>query len=200
MTTQPVPRPYTAISPRTVPSSDELRDRVPGWGVDLDPAERPAVPRERIDLEPTGAHWTVPERQPEFRPRERSIEHGMLPPVFGTSQPLHGISGIIRRTSYARYSEARAAHWLLLILADRVDVVENVGRSLISRHPDNPLVGTGLRAELTHHGLGERLGSRRADTLHHALDPVVVAGPWLLGGWLAARLLHRLRHKGLVSG
>ncbi len=35
-------------------------------------------------------------------PRERSIEHGMLPPVFGTAQPLHGVSGAIRRHAYRR--------------------------------------------------------------------------------------------------
>jgi hypothetical protein len=187
MTSPRVPRPYTATTPRTGPSSDELRARIPGWGVDLDPADRPSVPREHLDGEPTGAHWTVPERQPEFVPRERSVEHGMLPPVFGTAQPLHGISGAIRRASYARYSEGRAAHWLLLMLADRVDVVESTGRSLFSTRPDLPMVGTGLHSELTHHGLRERRDNTRADVGHHALDPLVIAGPWLLGGWLVVR-------------
>lgn len=35
---------YTAVSPPR-PSSEELRDRVPGWGVDLDPADRPSHPK-----------------------------------------------------------------------------------------------------------------------------------------------------------
>jgi len=73
---------YTAAAP-PVPSPAELRARIPGWGVDLDPADRPAYPRERP--EETGAHWALPERQPETSPRERSVEHEMLPPVFGTT-------------------------------------------------------------------------------------------------------------------
>ena len=191
MTSQMLPRPYTA-SPDTGAPSDELRARIPGWGVDLDPADRPSVPRERLDLEPTGAHWTVPERQPELVPRERSVEHGVLPPVFGTAQPLRGASGAIRRASYARYSEGRAAHWLLLMLADRVDVVESAGRSLLSTRPDLPMIGTGLRSELIHHGLRERRDSTRADRRHHAMDPLVVAGPWLIGGWLVVRAVRAL--------
>jgi hypothetical protein len=111
---------------------------------------------------------------------------------------LRGLSGAIRRSSYSRYSEARAAHWLLLMLADRVDLVENVGRSLFSGRPDNPFAETGTRAELTHHGLRARAGGRRADVVHHAMDPVVVAGPWLVGGWLAVRAARALRRRGEV--
>src|SRR5699024_4715308 len=112
--------PYTADRPDPAPPADELRRRIPGWGADLDPANRPSHPKERDDVE-TGAHWEFPERQPEREPRERSIEHGMLTPVFGTAQPLHGPAGAIRRYAYERFSEARAAHWLLLMLGDRVD-------------------------------------------------------------------------------
>jgi hypothetical protein len=190
MSSQMLPRPYAA-SPDTGAPGDELRARIPGWGVDLDPADRPSVPRERLDLDST-AHWTVPERQPELVPRERSVEHGVLPPVFGTAQPLHGISGAIRRASYARYSEGRAAHWLLLMLADRVDVAESAGRSLLSSRPDLPMIGTGLRTELTHDGLGARRDSTRADRRHHAVDPLVVAGPWLIGGWLVVRAVRAI--------
>jgi hypothetical protein len=75
---------YTAEKPSLTPPSEELRARSPRWGVDLDPADRPSVPRERLDLE-TGAHWDFPERQPEKWPRERSNEHKFLTPVFGTS-------------------------------------------------------------------------------------------------------------------
>jgi hypothetical protein len=37
--------PYTAEKPRLTPSVEELRQRIPGWGVDLDPADRPGVPK-----------------------------------------------------------------------------------------------------------------------------------------------------------
>ena len=62
---------YTPEKPRLAESSEELRARIPGWGADLDPADRPAVPRERFDPTLTGTHRELPERQPEHRPRER---------------------------------------------------------------------------------------------------------------------------------
>src|SRR5690554_3829745 len=104
--------PYTANRANRAESSDQLRARIPGWGADLDPKDRPSVPRERYDPAATGAHWDLPERQQEKWPRERSLEHRHLPPVFGTSTPPKGLSGALRKLSYARYSEGRAAHWL----------------------------------------------------------------------------------------
>src|SRR5438309_11905816 len=103
---------YTKQKPPLAESSEQLRARIPGWGADLDLADRPAVPRERYAPEVTGAHWDLPEQQPEHQPRERSIEHGRLTPVFGTAQPLHGASGAVRRLAYDRFSEGRLAHWL----------------------------------------------------------------------------------------
>jgi hypothetical protein len=175
---------YTADKP-PVPSSDELRARIPGWGVDLDPADRPAVPK--LNAEDTGAHWDFPERQPEKWPRERSIEHQFLTPVFGTSTPPRGLSGVIRKFAYRKYSEGRAAHWLLLILADRVDAVEHHLQSLVSLHPDNPITETGIKAEFTHNGLAARTDSRRVDRNHSWIDPVLVAGPWVVTSVVAAR-------------
>jgi hypothetical protein len=185
--------PYTPDKPRLAESSDELRARIPGWGVDLDPADRPAVPRERFDPTLTGTHRRLPEQQPEHQPRERSIEHASLTPVFGTVAPLHGLSGVLRRQAYQRYSEARAAHWLLLIGADRVDVVESALRSFLTLHPDNPVTETGVLSEIRRHGLSSRLGRRRADVTHQALDPVIVAGPWLVAAALGYSVVRRLR-------
>ncbi len=193
MSGAPVPRPYRPSDPTAAESPEALRARIPGWGVDLDPRDRPAVPRETPVADPGSDPLEPPEPQPELRPRERSVEHGMLPPVFGTAQPLRGVSGTMRRYSYARFSEGRAAHWLLLIAGDRIDVVESVARSLVSRRPDFPLLESGLRTEIAHHGLRERRSGTRADAVHHALDPVVVAGPWLLGAWVTARVVRTLK-------
>jgi len=44
-------------------------------------------------------------------------------PVFGTAQPARGLSGALRTRAYA-IPEHHARHWFLLIVADRVDVVE----------------------------------------------------------------------------
>jgi hypothetical protein len=177
---------YTAAKPRLAPSADELRARIPGWGADLDPKDRPAVPREQAL--PTGAHWVFPERQPETWPRERSIEHRFLTPVFGTAQPLRGVSGALRRLAYERWSEGRAAHWLTLIAADRVDVLEHTLRSFATLRPDNPLTETGIASDLHHHPVAARRG--RVDAVHQAVDPLVNGAPWLLGG-LAAVLAVR---------
>jgi hypothetical protein len=172
---------YTAEKPELAPSEATLRSRIPGWGADLDPADRPSVPRERFDPELSGAHWEFPERQRESFPRERSIEHRFLTPVFGTAQPLRGVSGKIRRVAYDRYSEGRAAHWLLLMAGDRVDAFGSHLRSFLTLRPDNPVTETGTRAELTYHGLRSRRGTKRADLPHQLLDPVVIDGPWILG-------------------
>lgn len=183
--------PYTAEKPSRALTSDELRARIPGWGADLDPADRPSVPRERLSPGDTGAHWAFPEAQDELAPRERSIEHAMLTPVFGTTAPLKGLSGVIRRFAYSRYSEGRAAHWLLLILGDRVDAVESHLRSFASTRPDNPFTETGLRGEITGHGIRSRFGRNRADTKHAWMDPLLVAGPWVLAVGGAALLIAR---------
>lgn len=186
--------PYTAEHPPT-PDSDDLRARIPGWGADLDPADRPSVPRLKFDPAATGAHWDFPDRQPEKVPRERSIEHKFLTPVFGTSTPTRGVSGLVRRYAYRRYSEGRAAHWLLLLGADRIDAVESHLASFLTLHPDNPITETGIKSELTHKGYASRVGTTRVDKSHTWMDPLIVAGPWVLSGALAVKAGRALRKR-----
>ena len=188
-----VNRPYVADKPARRPSSDELRARIPGWGADLDPADRPAFPRERFDPAASGAHWDFPERQEELYDREKSIEHGILPPVYGTVAPLHGVSGLIRRVAYAKYSEARLAHWLLLVLGDRVDAFGAHVKSFASLRPDDLVTETGLTTEIAQHGPTQRLESNRADNSHTWIDPILIAGPWVVTGIIGLRLLRRFR-------
>jgi hypothetical protein len=176
---------YTPEKPPLAESSDELRARIPGWGVDLDPRDRPAVPRLQFDPNLSGAHWDFPERQPQKWPRERSIEHKFLTPVFGTSCPPKGLSGMMRRLAYNRYSEGRAAHWLILIAADRVDALESAVASFVTMRPDNPVTETGVLSEISRHGISSRFGQRRTDVRHQALDPLIVAAPWVAAGGLA---------------
>jgi hypothetical protein len=187
--------PYTAEKPPLAEPSDELRNRIPGWGVDLDPKDRPSVPQERFDLEQTGAHWDFPERQPERWTRERSVEHKFLTPVFGTSCPPRGLSGILRRYAY-RYSEGRAAHWLILLGADRVDAWEHHLQSFLTLRPDNPITETGVLSEFSRHGYRSRVGQRRADLSHQPLDPLIVGGPWLaaaaVGGYLGYKIIRKV--------
>jgi hypothetical protein len=183
---------YTSERPPIAESSEQLRARIPGWGADLDPKDRPSVPKLQLQEDRSGAHWDFPERQPEKWPRERSIEHKFLTPVFGTSCPPKGLSGALRRLSYRRYSEGRAAHWLLLLAADRVDAWESHLRSFATSRPDNPITQTGVLSEFSRHGLSSRVGKKRADVKHHLADPVIVAGPWLLAGGIAFSAIRRL--------
>jgi len=189
-TTSDLPIAYIPGRPGPRETADQLRARIPGWGADLDPKDRPSSPKLQYQDDLTGAHWEFPERQPEKWPRERSVEHAFVTPVFGTAQPPKGLSGAIRRFSYATYSEGRLGHWLLLILADRVDAVEEHLRSFASLHPDNPITETGVKAEFTHSGLSSRAG--RVDARHHVLDPVIVAGPWVAGVLLAGKGVRRV--------
>ncbi|MDT5213142.1 MAG: hypothetical protein QOK18_1381 [Mycobacterium sp.] len=178
---------YTPDHP-PVPDSDGLRARIPGWGADLNKEDRPSVPKLKF-LE-TGAHWDFPERQPEKWPRERSVEHRFLTPVFGTAQPPSGLSGVMRRFAY-KFSEGRAAHWMILLYADRVGAGEHHLRSLLSLRPDNPITESGIKAEFTHKGIRSRLGRKRVDVKHMWMDPIIVAGPWILSIYVMRRLLKR---------
>jgi hypothetical protein len=192
-----LPTPNVPDRPKTHETPEQLRARIPGWGVDLDPADRPSYPRLRYDPDATGAHWRFPERQPGAEDRERSVEHAFVTPVFGTAQPLHGVSGAVRSLAYRRFSEGRLAHWLLLIVGDRIDAGGAHLRSLAAGRPDLP--ATGLRGELTADGSGRH---GRSDRRHQLLDPVVVAGPWLAAAGVAVlsvRRLTRTRRLGHVG-
>jgi hypothetical protein len=184
-----IPIAYVPDRPRSLETAEQLRARIPGWGADLNPADRPSHPKLQYAPESTGAHWRFPDRQPGSEGRERSIEHAFVTPVFGTAQPLHGPSGLIRRLAYTRFSEARLAHWLLLMAGDRVDAWGSHLRSFASLHPDNPVTETGVRSELSADGTSRK---GRSDRRHHLLDPVIVAGPWVAAGGLAVLAARRI--------
>ena len=98
--------------------------RIPGWGVDGDPERRPGVPMLLRPEVRGGAHWEQPERQPPPAvPVLKRASLDELPPVFSTALPPKGLSGLLRRKAYA-IPEYEMRHVLLLLLADRVDVVE----------------------------------------------------------------------------
>ncbi|WP_240410540.1 hypothetical protein [Hymenobacter oligotrophus] len=100
---------------------------VPGWGIDADPENDPTYPMKphRTDLEEQGYNWERPTQQPIDVEILHSNERPNVTAVFGTASPPQGLSGIIRRWAF-RWSENEYNHWLPLILADRVNVVEGV--------------------------------------------------------------------------
>jgi hypothetical protein len=185
--------PYTADKPGHAARPEILRERIPGWGADLDPADRPAFPREQLGIV-TGAHWQLPEQQPDLHRRERSVEHERLTPAFGTAQPLHGLAGAIRRYAYARYSEGQTAHWLLLVLGDRVDAATSHAKSLFTTRPDNPVTQSGVKGEWGHRPIASRLRPGRIDMKHAWLDPILVVGPWVVTVGVAVTGVRAVRH------
>lgn len=96
-----------------------------GWGVDADPKNRPMVPMELPSDVMKVRGDNPPARQEQTVRIHKSVEHPDLTPVFGTSCPPRGLSGKIRDTAYI-FSEGRLSHWMLLLLADRVDMVEGM--------------------------------------------------------------------------
>lgn len=99
-----------------------------GTGVDGALRMRPGVPRERTDGERPAARREEPARQPGADALGRTGLR-VSTPVFGTAQPARGASGALRRAAY-RVPEHRATRWVLLLAADRVDVLEHRLRRL----------------------------------------------------------------------
>jgi hypothetical protein len=98
--------------------------RPEGWGVDRSDDRRPGVPFLAPPQPAAGAHADH-ERQQVGRTRVTSrMELDELTPVFGTVAPPKALSGLLRRAAY-RVPEHKARHWLVLLMADQVDVLEH---------------------------------------------------------------------------
>jgi hypothetical protein len=119
---------------------------IQGWGADLDPAARPAVPMERTPPRFIQPHYEQPEQQPVTVKVFHSTERPGLTPVFGTSAPPSGVSGLIRKGAY-RFSENDLRRWLMLLFADRVNVVEGIVDDLAHGHVPNLFTEMGGPAE-----------------------------------------------------
>lgn len=125
----------------------ESHKNIEGWGIDADPKNNPTYPMKNY----TGAdHDRLNyERAPQQIQREeilKSNERPSLTRVFGTSIPPSGLSGMLRRYAF-RFSEGSSAHWMTLILADRINVVEGIVDDLAHGHIPNIFAERGWNAE-----------------------------------------------------
>lgn len=117
------------------------------YGVDRALEDRPGVPMEAEPEPAEGVHWEEIPRQPVRQTVLKRRGLTRLTPVFGTSVPPRGISGLMRRVAY-RIPEHRARHWLLLLAADRVDVMEGrLGEALARPFEDTPLAPLGRQIQ-----------------------------------------------------
>jgi hypothetical protein len=115
-----------------------------GWGVDADPENDPTYPmRDRSKDDGPGMNWTPPVAQVADVEILQSVEYGRRPATVGQSTPPSGLSGRIRRSAFA-YSESQWGHWLLLMLADRVNFVEGIVEDLGKGTLPNPVAEMGL--------------------------------------------------------
>jgi hypothetical protein len=121
--------------------------QIKGWGVDADPKNDPTYPmRNRNDGEHAGYSWERPPQQPITVEVLHSNERPDVTAVFGTSTPPSGLSGVLRRIAFG-YSESSYGHWLPLVLADRVGVVEGVLSDLKHGQVPNVFAERGWKAE-----------------------------------------------------
>lgn len=171
------PPPLASLKSRAARSSASL-SAIPGWGVDADKENDPTWPmRDRSFDDAPGRHWQSPPPQPGSVEVLMSIEHNRRPAVFGTAVPPSGLSGVIRRGAF-KFSESRWTHWLMLMAADRVNMVEGVVGDL----------GRGRVPNLwKEFGLGAAWKYDRKAFVRRAAVTTAVAAAVVVGGLLIAR-------------
>lgn len=167
---------------------------LPGWGIDADPKNDPTYPMKphRTDLEQQGYNWERPTQQPVDVEVLHSNERPNVSAVFGTASPPSGLSGMIRRFAF-RYSENEYRHWLPLILADRVNVVEGIFEDFAHGKLPNIWKEKGYDASWKHDraGLLTRLGVTAAVTAGLAL--------WLSAGSAGKKAKKYDTYRGVSS-
>jgi hypothetical protein len=109
---------------------------IKGWGADLDHKNRPAVPMERTPPRYTPADAPTPQPQEQRVEVLVSNERPGITQLHGTVQPPSGLSGLI------------------LLSADRINVVEGVVDDLAHGHVPNILGEMGLKSEWQHNKAG----------------------------------------------
>lgn len=120
---------------------------IKGWGIDADPENDPTYPiKSRSPADHQGLTWQRPPQQPAGVEVLHSNERPGLSAVYGTSSPPSGLSGILRRRAF-NSSESSYGHWLPLMLADRVNMVEGLVDDVLHGHLPNFCAELGWKAE-----------------------------------------------------
>jgi hypothetical protein len=157
---------------------------LPGWGIDADANNNPTYPMKRY----TGAdhersNYEKSTQQTQNIEVLHSTERPAISRVFGTSAPPKGLSGALRRYAF-KFSEASSAHWLTLLLADRVNVVEGLVEDFSKGYVPNVFKERGWTAEWKYN----RQGAIKNIVVGAAVTTAVVA-----------LLIYRNRNKRLVK-
>jgi len=134
--------------------SAERYKHIKGWGVDADPENEPTYPMKQwTGDDHRRRNYDRPPQQPVTVEILHSNERPNVTAVFGTSTPPVGLSGVLRRYAF-RYSESSWGHWLPLVLADRVNMVEGIISDLGHGHVPNIFAEKGWKADWKHNRSG----------------------------------------------
>ncbi|MDB5196741.1 MAG: hypothetical protein JWP88_1112 [Flaviaesturariibacter sp.] len=125
-----------------------------GWGIDADPKDHPNYPfKHWTGDDHQRLNWERPPLQTETVEILKSNERPTLSATFGTVSPPSGLSGAIRRYAF-KFSESEYGHWLPLLVADRVNMVEGIIDDLAHGHVPNIFAEKGWKAEWKHNPKG----------------------------------------------
>ena len=171
------------------PESIELKDRsiaaqpkdhIPGWGFDADPDNDPTYPmKHRTGADYERLNYEKPPQQKVDMEILHSIERPGITRVFGTSTPPSGLSGLIRKQAY-KFSEAETAHWMMLILADRVNAIEGIFEDFANGIIPNIIKERGWTAEWKYNKIG--IAKKAAVGILVLAAAVVILKPSVLKG------------------
>ncbi|CAM4062727.1 hypothetical protein SAMN06265348_102151 [Pedobacter westerhofensis] len=121
--------------------------QISGWGIDADPEDEPNYPIKKYTGDDHNrSNWERPQLQVQDVEILKSNERPSLSAVFGTASPPTGLSGVIRRHAF-KYSENSYGHWLPLLLADRINVVEGIIEDLSEGVIPNIFAERGWKAD-----------------------------------------------------
>jgi hypothetical protein len=134
--------------------SNEDYKNIPGWGMDADPENEPTYPiknytgddHKRINYERSA-------QQAQTVEILMSNERPVITTVFGDTVPPTGLSGMIRRYAF-QHSEDRYRHWIPLILADRVNMIEGLIEDIKTGTVPNMIKERGLAMEWKYNRTG----------------------------------------------
>lgn len=129
-------------------------EHIKGWGIDADPENEPTYPMKKY----TGDdHNRLNYERPPLQQIDIEVLHSNERPnvtaVFGTATPPKGLSGMIRRYAF-KHSESSYRHWLPLLFADRVNVMEGYIDDFIHGKVPNLIKEHGWNAEWKHDKAG----------------------------------------------
>ena len=120
---------------------------IPGWNIDADPKNEPTYPMKKwTGDDHKRSNWERPPQQPVDIEVLHSNERPNVSAVFGTTLPPSGLSGAIRRKAF-KFSESEYGHWLNLLLADRINMIEGIIDDIRHGHFPNIFAERGMKAD-----------------------------------------------------